>query len=138
MAGYWIRLQPELPQYTQYNVPLCSPCCLPSSHLQPGPFLPGGPQSRQKHTHKNNTQCHRGTQSHSPGRGETAPVHLAGRGVANMKLDKVEKQKARGHKRSLFTFFLLLLPAPSASLTISAHRWLKPFDVNAGQLHCCH
>lgn len=25
MAGYWIRLQPELPQYAQYNVPLCSP-----------------------------------------------------------------------------------------------------------------
>lgn len=25
MAGHWIRLQPELPQYAQYNVPLCSP-----------------------------------------------------------------------------------------------------------------
>lgn len=25
MAGYWIRLQPELPQYAQYNVALCSP-----------------------------------------------------------------------------------------------------------------
>lgn len=63
MAEDWLRLQPELPQYTQYNVLLCSSGCRGSSHLQPGPFLPGGPQSGQKHTPKNNTVCHRGTQS---------------------------------------------------------------------------
>lgn len=51
-----------------------------------------------------------------------------------MKLDKVEKQKAR-ETNSLFTFFPLPLPTPSVFLTISAHRWLQPFDVNAGQLH---
>lgn len=63
MVEDWLRLQPELPQYTQYNVLLCSSGCRSSSHLQPGPFLPGGPQSGQKHTPKNNTVCHRGTQS---------------------------------------------------------------------------
>lgn len=137
MAGYRIRLQPELPQYTQYNVPLCSPAACPA-HI-----CSWGPSCLEDHNHDKNTPTkitHRATEVHTytAPAGKTEPTHLARRGEANMKLDKVGKQKAGGHKLSLFTFFLLGLPIPSARLTISAHRWLQPFDVNADQLHCCH
>jgi len=126
MAGYWIRLQPELPQYAQYNVPLCSLCCPTSSHLQPGPFLPGGPQSRQKHTRKNNTQGHRGTHSHRPGREKCTDTPCETR---SSKYETGQGRKTDRH--SAQTPFILPLPAPSALLTITAHRWLRPFDVNA-------
>lgn len=62
-AEHWLRLQPEPPQYTQYSQYNVLLCCRAELLLQPGPFLPGGPQSRQKHTPKNNTEFHRGTQS---------------------------------------------------------------------------
>lgn len=82
--------------------------CLPSSHLQPGPFLPGGPQSRQKHTLKNNTQRPRDTQSHSQGRGVTPQVRLARHGAANMQLDKVENRKGA----QTLSLYFLSSPSP--------------------------
>lgn len=86
------------------------PRWLPSSHLQPGPFLPGGPQSRQKHTQKNNMQ--------GPQR------QLRRRRVANTKPGGRKSPAA-----PLLTRFLTLL-------TVSASRWMRPFDVKAGQSHC--
>lgn len=137
MAGYWIRLQPVLPQYVQYNVPLCSPAACPA-HI-----CSRGPSCLEDHNHDKNTPTkitHGASEvhTHTAWAGKPAPIHLARRGLANMKPDKVGKQTAGGHKLSLFTFFLLPLLAPSAFLTISAHRWLQPFEVNAGQLQCCH
>ena len=138
MAGYWIRLQPVLPQYAQYNVPLCSPAACPAHICSRGPFLPGGPQSRQKHTHKNNTWGLRGTHSHSLGR-ETCTHTPRETRIGKYETRQGRKTDSRGAQTlSLFTFFLLPLLAPSACLTISAHRWLQPFEVNAGQLQCCH
>lgn len=104
MAGYWIRLQPELPQYTQYNVPLCSPAACPA-HI-----CSWGPSCLEDHNHDKNTPTkitHRATEVHTytgPA-GKTEPTHLATRGETNMKLDKVGKQKARG-AQTLSLYFL--------------------------------
>jgi len=135
MAGYWIRLQPELPQYVQYNVLLCSP--LPAQLTSAAGALPAWRTTITTKTHPQKI-THSDAEVHTAQARKTAPIHLTGRGVAHMKLDKVGKQTAEGHKLSFFAFFFLPLPAPSASLTISAHRWLQTFDVSVGQLHCCH
>lgn len=138
MAGYWIRLQPELPQYTQYNVPLCSPAACPA-HI-----CSWGPSCLEDHNHDKNTPTkitRRATEvrAHTAPAGKTEPDTPRETRRGKYETRQGRKTESRGgHKLSLFTFFLLGLPVPSARLTISAHRWLQLFDVNADQLHCCH
>lgn len=128
-AEAWLRLQPERPQYTQYtqytqyNVLLCYRREL---LLQPGPLLPGGPQSGQKHTPKNNTLPQRDTVSV----GETAAVE---RGVASPKPGgrKTVSQRAQVLFLYILSFFLL---APSVLFIhkhsqMAAALWCKCWSI---------
>lgn len=132
MARHGLGLQPELPQYAQYNVLLCYGGCRSSSHLQPGPFLPGGPRSGQN-TPQEITQ--NATEGHSQrGWNGTSVAH-------EMRIGKYgtgqgRKTVSRGHKCSFFTSSLF--SAHSSGLFVHKRSQMPRFDVNEGQLHSCH
>lgn len=106
MAGYWIRLQPELPQYTQYNVPLCSPAACPA-HI-----CSWGPSCLEDHNHDKNTPTkitRRATEvrTHTAPAGKTEPdtPRETRRGKYETRQGRKTESRGGTNSLSLLSFF---------------------------------